>query len=146
MERQLRGLIQSLVILYYIVCIYNFRQYITFENEAQMQLENNVSMHCKRRRRIASHQISEAPHLLITPSLSLSFFPRNWATSKSVAAGCFSSPEANNVIFSPCNETFTRGTSPKNMNFIHPERDFYRGPPRNVIGLFWVSFFLFKEQ
>ncbi len=58
MERQLRGLILSLVILYYIVCIYHFRQYITFENEAQMRLENNVIMHCKRRRRIASHQIS----------------------------------------------------------------------------------------
>ncbi len=54
---------------------------------------------------------------------------------------CFSSPEANNVIFSPCNETFTRGTSPKNMNFIHPERDFYRGPPSKrdwaVLGLFF---------
>ncbi len=51
-------LILSLVILYYIVCINHFRQYITFENEAQMRLENNVLMHCKRRRRIASHQIS----------------------------------------------------------------------------------------
>ncbi len=58
MERQLRGLILSLVILYYIVCIYHFRQYTTFENEAQMRLEDNVLMHCKRRRRIASHQIS----------------------------------------------------------------------------------------
>ncbi len=38
--------------------IYHFRQYITFENEAQMRLENNVLMHCKQRRRIASHQIS----------------------------------------------------------------------------------------
>ncbi len=51
-------LILSLVILYYIVCVYHFRQYITFENEAQMRLENYVLMHCKRRRRIASHQIS----------------------------------------------------------------------------------------
>ncbi len=42
---------------YYIVCIYRFRQYITFENEAQTRLENNVLiMHCKRW--IASHQIS----------------------------------------------------------------------------------------
>ncbi len=58
MERQLRGLILSLVILYYIVCIYHFRQYITFENEAQMRLENNVLLQCKRRRCITSHSIS----------------------------------------------------------------------------------------
>ncbi len=58
MERQLCRLILSLVILYYIVCTYHFRQYITFENEAQMRLQNNVLMHCKLRRRIASHQIS----------------------------------------------------------------------------------------
>ncbi len=32
--------------------------YITFGNEAQMRQENNVLMHCKRRRHIASHQIS----------------------------------------------------------------------------------------
>ncbi len=60
-ERQLRGLILSLVILYYIVWIYHFKQYITFENEAQMRLENYVLMHCKRRRLIASHQISMRP-------------------------------------------------------------------------------------
>ncbi len=58
MERQLCRLILSLVILYYIVCTYHFRQYLTFENEAQMRLQNNVLMHCKLRRRIASHQIS----------------------------------------------------------------------------------------
>ncbi len=65
-ERQLRGLILSLVILYYIVWIYHFKQYITFENEAQMWLENYVLMHCKRRR----PNFYEAPHLLTTPSLS----------------------------------------------------------------------------
>ncbi len=36
----------------------NFTQYITFENEAQMRLTNYLLMHCKRRRRITSHQIS----------------------------------------------------------------------------------------
>ncbi len=57
-------------ILYYIVCIYHFRQYITFENEAHVWLEIFL-MHCKRRRCIASHQISISNlHLLTTPSLS----------------------------------------------------------------------------
>ena len=45
MKRQLRGLILALVIGYYLVCIYHFKQTIQFENEARMRLENNVLMH-----------------------------------------------------------------------------------------------------
>ncbi len=60
-ERQLHGLIRSLVILYYIVCIYHFRQYIHFENEAQMRLENNVLMHCKQQRHVTKFLWGSAP-------------------------------------------------------------------------------------
>uniref|UniRef100_A0A673JIK9 DDE Tnp4 domain-containing protein n=1 Tax=Sinocyclocheilus rhinocerous TaxID=307959 RepID=A0A673JIK9_9TELE len=55
MERRLRGLVLSLAIIYYIVCIHHNMQTIQFYNEARMRLENNVLMHCKRRARIASH-------------------------------------------------------------------------------------------
>ena len=61
MERRLRGLIVSLVIFYYIVCLHHFRQTIIFENEPRMRLENNVN-----------NNFYQAPHLLTTPSLSAS--------------------------------------------------------------------------
>ncbi len=60
-----------MVILYYIVCIYHFRQYITFENEAQIRLENNVinALQMAKAHRKPPN-FYEAPHLLTTPSLS----------------------------------------------------------------------------
>lgn len=55
MERRLRGLVLSLAIIYYIVCIHHNMQTIQFYNGARMRLENNVLMHYKRRARIARH-------------------------------------------------------------------------------------------
>jgi len=46
MEGQLHRLILALVIVDYIAVIVHFSQTIQFENEAQLQLENDVLMHC----------------------------------------------------------------------------------------------------
>ena len=45
MEGQLRRLILALLIVDYIAVIVHFSQTIQFENEARLQLENNVLMH-----------------------------------------------------------------------------------------------------
>ncbi|WP_237581245.1 hypothetical protein, partial [Salmonella sp. gx-f7] len=44
-EGQLRRLILALLIVDYIAVIVHFSQTIQFENEARLQLENNVLMH-----------------------------------------------------------------------------------------------------
>ncbi len=59
-------------------------------------------------------------------------FPRNWATLTLFPWDVFHVRgwgDPNNVIFSPWNVTFTRGTLPKNEYFTTPEKDFYQRIP-----------------
>ncbi len=73
-------------------------------------------------------------------------FPSELGYFKSSCRGLFfvsmGWSEPNNVTFSPCNTNFNRGTSSKNLNFTHPEQDFYRGTPLETrLGCFGLLLF-----